>query len=102
MFFICIFILEIHIVRERYKERFKSTLIKQSGSVMFKKKKRKNQERLGKVEVGLYLEEYTTGPQYFIGAGQPTPKEVKLPVIKGNRQFFTLTPESSISLYPLC
>lgn len=41
MFFICIFILEIHIVRERYKERFKSTLIKQSGSVMFKKKKKK-------------------------------------------------------------
>lgn len=40
MFFICIFILEIHIVRERYKG-FKNTLIKQSGSVMLKKKKKK-------------------------------------------------------------
>lgn len=45
MFFICIFILEIHIVRERYKERFKSTLIKQSGSVMFKKKKKEKIRR---------------------------------------------------------
>lgn len=41
------------------------------------------------MEVGLYLEEYTERPQYFIGAGKPTPKK-EFKLIKGKKAVFPL------------
>lgn len=63
----------------------------------------KNQvERSRQVEVGQYWKEYAGWQQHFIGAGKPTPREAELKMIKGNRRFFTLTPERGLPLNFIC
>lgn len=92
MFLISIFILGIHVVNKGYKERFKNTLTKQSGSVMFKKKKKRKETGKGR-SWAVFRQIHRRVTVFY---------RSRTPIDKDNRQFFTLIRESSISLYPLC